>query len=94
MRSSLAGMVVWVRWAGRGPGGGSLLSITHFDSHCIMYTIKGTIEALRFNGTSLEWSTTSQRLWVYRISVRYAQKDPRFLFEKKGILVSRLNNRW
>ena len=30
----------------------------------------------------LEWSTTSQRLWVYRISVPYAQKDPRFLFEK------------
>ena len=32
----------------------------------------------------LEWSTTSQRLWVYRISVPYAQKDPRFLFEKRG----------
>ena len=31
----------------------------------------------------LEWSTTSQRLWVYRISVPYAQKDPRFLFEKR-----------
>ena len=31
----------------------------------------------------LEWSTTSQRLWVYRISVAYAQKDPRFLFEKR-----------
>ena len=31
----------------------------------------------------LEWSTTSQRLWVYRISVLYAQKDPRFLFEKR-----------
>ena len=31
----------------------------------------------------LEWSTTSQRLWVYRISVPYAQKNPRFLFEKK-----------
>ena len=31
----------------------------------------------------LEWSTTSQRLWVYRISVSYAQKDPRFLFEKR-----------
>ena len=31
----------------------------------------------------LEWSTTSQRLWVYRVSVAYAQKDPRFLFEKR-----------
>ena len=31
----------------------------------------------------LEWSTTSQRLWLYRISVPYAQKDPRFLFEKR-----------
>ena len=31
----------------------------------------------------LEWSTTSQRLWVYRISVPYAQKDPRFTFEKR-----------
>ena len=31
----------------------------------------------------LEWSTTSKRLWVYRISVPYAQKDPRFLFEKR-----------
>ena len=31
----------------------------------------------------LEWSTTSQRLWAYRISVLYAQKDPRFLSEKK-----------
>ena len=31
----------------------------------------------------LEWSTTSQPLWVYRISVPYAQKDPRFLFEKR-----------
>ena len=31
----------------------------------------------------LEWSTTSQRVCVYRISVPYAQKDPRFLFEKR-----------
>ena len=31
----------------------------------------------------LEWSTTFQRLWVYRSSVPYAQKDPRFLFEKR-----------
>ena len=31
----------------------------------------------------LEWSTTSQRLWVYRMSVRYAQKDQRVLFEKR-----------
>ena len=31
----------------------------------------------------LEWFTTFQRLWVYRISVPYAQKDPRFLFEKR-----------
>ena len=31
----------------------------------------------------LEGSTTSQRLWVYRISVHYAQKDPRFLFKKR-----------
>ena len=30
----------------------------------------------------LEWSTTSQRLWLYMVSVPYAQKDPRFLFEK------------
>ena len=29
----------------------------------------------------LEWSTTSQRL--YRISVPYEQKDPRFLFKKR-----------
>ena len=33
----------------------------------------------------LEGSTTSQRLWVYRISVPYAQKDPRFLFEKRYV---------
>ena len=31
----------------------------------------------------LEWSTTSQRLWVCRIPVPYAQKDPRFLFQKR-----------
>ena len=31
----------------------------------------------------LEWSTTSQRLWMYRIPVPYAQKDPRLLFEKR-----------
>ena len=31
----------------------------------------------------LEWSTTSQRLWVYIISVPCAQKDPRFLFKKR-----------
>ena len=31
----------------------------------------------------LQCSTTSQRLWVFRISVPYAQKDPRFLFTKK-----------
>ena len=31
----------------------------------------------------LERSTTLQRLWVYRISIPYAQKDPRFLFEKR-----------
>ena len=31
----------------------------------------------------LEWSTTSQKLWVYRISVPYAQKDPRFLFKMR-----------
>ena len=31
----------------------------------------------------LEWSTTSQMLWVYRISVPYAQKDSRFLFKKR-----------
>ena len=31
----------------------------------------------------LEWSTTSQRLWVYRISVPYAHKDPRFLYEER-----------
>ena len=30
----------------------------------------------------LEWSTSSQRLWVYKISVPYAQKYPSFLFEK------------
>ena len=33
----------------------------------------------------LEWSTTSQRLWVYRISVSYAQKDPKFLLEKRRV---------
>ena len=31
----------------------------------------------------LEWSTTSQMPWVYRISVPYAQKDHRFLFKKR-----------
>ena len=31
----------------------------------------------------LEWSTTSQRLCVYRIYVPYAQKGPRFLFKKR-----------
>ena len=31
----------------------------------------------------LEWSTTSQRLWVYRIYFPYAYKDPRFLFIKR-----------
>ena len=31
----------------------------------------------------LEWSTNSQRLWVYRISVPYAQKDPSSLFEMR-----------
>ena len=31
----------------------------------------------------LELSTTSQMLWVYRISGPYAQKDPRFLLEKR-----------
>ena len=31
----------------------------------------------------LEWSTTSQRLWVYRISVIHAQKYPRVLFEQR-----------
>ena len=41
----------------------------------------------------------SQTNIVYRISVPYAQKDPRFLFEKRRgqpqeILVSHLNNRW
>ena len=30
-----------------------------------------------------EWSITSQWLWVYRISFPYAQKDPKFLFEKR-----------
>ena len=43
---------------------------------------------------TLEWSTTSQRLWVYTIPVPYAQKENRFLFEKRrgatpGVLVSR-----
>ena len=42
----------------------------------------------------LEWSTTSQRLWVYRIFVPYAQKDRKEKGETLGILVSRLNNRW
>ena len=31
----------------------------------------------------LEWSTTSQRLWMYRIYVPYAQTDPRFLFKQR-----------
>ena len=31
----------------------------------------------------LEWSTTSQTLSVYRISVPYAQNDPGFLFDKR-----------
>ena len=31
----------------------------------------------------LEWATNSQRLWVYRISVPYAQIERRFLFEKR-----------
>ena len=46
----------------------------------------------------LDWSTTSQRLWQYRISVPYAQNNPRILFKKsrgqpQEILVSCLNNR-
>ena len=40
----------------------------------------------------LEWSTTSQRLWVYRISVPYAQKRSQIPIRKEkgatlGILV-------
>ena len=31
----------------------------------------------------LEWSTTSQRLWVCSTSVPYAQTDPRVLIEKR-----------
>ena len=31
----------------------------------------------------LQWSTSSQRLWVFRISVPNVQKDPRFLFKKR-----------
>ena len=31
----------------------------------------------------LEWSTNIQRLWVHRISVLYAQTNPRFLFKKR-----------
>ena len=50
-------------------------------------TTSGTGNKLTYHNMScillLEWSTTSQRLWVYRISVPYAQKDPRFLFEKR-----------
>ena len=46
----------------------------------------------------LEWSTTSQRLWVYMISVPYAKKIPDSHLKRvgatPGILVSRLNNRW
>ena len=38
---------------------------------------------IMFHASYLEWSTTFLRLWVYRISVSYAQKDPRFLFKKK-----------
>ena len=39
----------------------------------------------------LEWSTTSQRLWVYRIYVPYEQQDPGIIFKKsrgqpRGIL--------
>ena len=46
----------------------------------------------------LEWSTNSQRPWVYRISVPYAQKISQIPVRKeKGatpqILVSHLNNR-
>ena len=50
-------------------------------------TTSGTGNKLTYHNMScillLDWSTTSQRLWVYRISVPYAQKDPRFLFEKR-----------
>ena len=48
----------------------------------------------------LDWSTTSQRLWVYRISVPYAQKKRSQIpiWKEKGatwvILVSRLDKRW
>ena len=31
----------------------------------------------------LEWSTTSKRMKLYRISVPFSEKDPRFLFEKR-----------
>ena len=47
----------------------------------------------------LEWSTTSQRLWVYRIYVPYATQRSQITIRKEkgvtlGILVSRLINRW
>ena len=48
----------------------------------------------------IEWSTTSQRLCVYRISVPYAHKNPIWSPIPKsrganpGILIARLNHRW
>ena len=61
--------------AGADPGGGGCSWGLIRGSRIMMRHVKCIL--------LLEWSTTSQRLWVYRISVPYAQKDPRFLFEKR-----------
>ena len=43
--------------------------VMDYDEACFMHLTPGVVHNF-------------QRLWVYRISVPYAQKDPRFLFEK------------
>ena len=58
-------------------------SSSRFDSRPIL--IPGSWIMMRHVSCILllEWSTTTERLWVYRISVPYAQNNPRFLFEKR-----------
>ena len=61
------------------------ISQTHYNIVTMPGLIPGSWIMMRHVACILllEWSTTSQRLWVYRISVPYAQKDPRFLYEKR-----------
>ena len=64
----------------------SQTGVTDYDEACKMHLTPGVVHNFL-------------KAVVFRISVPYAQKYPRFLFEKKkgatpGVLVSRLNNRW